>query len=210
MLDPELTIDDQARRELVESIYVEAGRLHRLVTNLLDMTRLEAGALTLRKEWQPVEEIVGAALQRMAGQLKQHPVTTRIAADLPFVPLDDLLIQQVLVNLLENSAKYAPAATPIEIAASAAAGAVVIEVSDRGRGIPAADLPRVFDKFYRSSAALERSGAGLGLAICRGIVELHGGRIWAENLPGGGVAFRFSLPLAGSPPHVPPAEPTEA
>jgi len=207
LLDADLKLDEQTRRELLQSILQEAERLHRLVTNLLDMTRLEAGALAVRKEWQPVEEIVGAALQRMSGRLRDHPLSTCIAADLPFVPLDALLIQEVLVNLLENSAKYASPATPIEIAASAADEAVVIAVIDRGPGIPPGDLKRVFDKFYRSPGVGARSGAGLGLAICRGIVELHGGKIWAENTPGGGAAFRFSLPLQGAPPHIPPAEP---
>jgi len=206
LLDVDLKLDEQTRRELLQSILEEAERLHRLVTNLLDMTRLEAGALAVRKEWQPVEEIVGAALERMSGRLKDHPVSTRIADDLSFVPLDALLIQEVLVNLLENSAKYAPPGTPLEIAASAADEAVAIAVIDRGPGIPPDDLERVFDKFYRSPGAGARSGAGLGLAICRGIVALHGGKIWAENVPGGGAAFRFSLPLKGAPPQVPAEE----
>jgi two-component system, OmpR family, sensor histidine kinase KdpD len=207
LLEADPAISAETRRELVSSIFDEAERLHRLVTNLLDMTRLEAGALVPRKEWQPVEEVVGAALQRMARVLGEHPLTTRIAADLPFVPLDDLLIQQVLVNLLENAVKYAPPRTAIEIRAYAEGSGVVLEVADHGPGLPPEDLERVFEKFYRSPGAGARSGAGLGLAICRGIVELHGGRIWAENLPESGVAFRFSLPATGPPPQMPPLEP---
>jgi two-component system sensor histidine kinase KdpD len=206
LLDKEASLDPKTRNELIQSIFEEAERLHRLVSNLLDMTRLEAGALVLKKEWQPVEEIIGAALQRMSRMLKDHPVTTRMTDDLPFVPLDDLLIQQVFVNLLENAAKYAPPGTPIEIKAFPQGDAVMIEVADRGPGLPAEELDRVFDKFYRSSSAGVRTGAGLGLAICRGIVELHGGKIRAENIPGGGVVFRFTLPVSGSPPKAPPVE----
>jgi two-component system, OmpR family, sensor histidine kinase KdpD len=127
---------------------------------------------------------------------------------LPFVPLDDLLIGQVLVNLLENAARYTPESASIEISARQEGDNVVIEVADRGPGLPPGDPNRLFEKFYRGSGVKPRSGAGLGLAICRGIVQLHGGKIHAENRPDGGAAFRFSLPLEGKPPAVPQQEPT--
>jgi len=208
LLDADQAIGPSAQRELLESIFDESERLHRLVTNLLDMTRLEAGAIVPCKQWQPIEEVIGAAIGRMSRCLKDRPLHTQIDDNVPFVSLDDLLIQQVLVNLLENAAKYAPPGTPIGIRASAAGGAVTVEVADKGPGLPSEDLSRVFDKFYRSPATAARSGTGLGLAICRGIVELHGGKIRAENLPGGGIAFRFSLPVTGPPPQNPPMEPS--
>ncbi len=123
--------------------------------------------------------------------------------------MDGLLIEQVFINLLENAIKYTPAGTPIEIAASAAEGAVVVDVADRGPGFPPGEDAKVFDKFYRIAGATTVAGVGLGLTICRGIVTAHGGRIWAENRPGGGAVFRFTLPLAGQPASV-PAEAAEA
>lgn len=183
-------------RELAEAIFDESERLNRLVGNLLDMTRLEAGAIRVRKELQPLEEVVGVVLERLGRQLREHPVATRLPAELPPVPIDGLLIQQVLTNLLENAAKYSPLGTPIELSASADAHTLTVEVSDGGQGIKPGDEERIFDKFFRSAASV--SGAGLGLPICRGIIELHGGRIWAENRPDGGAVFRFTLPIPPS------------
>ena len=209
LLDTGQSLDPKVRRELVASILDEAQRLNRLVANLLDMTRLQAGALEVRKQWQPVEEVIGATLARMARQLETHPLTTHIAADLPFVPLDDLLIQEVLINLLENAVRHTPPGTPIDVTASLDGQSVAVEVADRGPGLPPGDPERLFEKFYRAHEAMERPGAGLGLAICRGIVELHGGRIHAANRSGGGAVFRFSLPLGASPPPAAPEEPTQ-
>jgi two-component system, OmpR family, sensor histidine kinase KdpD len=206
LLENESSLKTDSRRELVASILDESERLNRLVANLLDMTRLQAGALIVRKQWQPVEEVIGAALGRLSRHLTTHPVTTDIAADLPFVPLDDLLIQQVLVNLLENAVRYTPPGTPIEISAHKEANAVVIEVADRGPGLPPESLDRLFEKFYQAVALKNRTGAGLGLAICRGIVQLHGGTIEASNRPDGGAVFRFTLPIVGEPPEMPKQE----
>jgi two-component system sensor histidine kinase KdpD len=197
-------IDSTTRRELLESIYEEAECLNRLVGNLLDMTRLDAGAVTVQKEWQSVEELVGAVLNRLSRKLANRTVTTRLPVDLPLIYVDALLIQQVLLNLLENAEKYSPPSAPIEISASSLDKKVTIEVGDRGPGLPAGDEKRIFEKFYRSPAARSRSGVGLGLTICRGIVELHGGKIWARNRDGGGAVFGFSLPLEKQPSEVPP------
>ncbi len=202
LLEGDQSLTPEVRRELAASILEESERLNRLVANLLDMTRLQAGALEVRKQWQPIEEVVGAALARTSRQLKDRPVTTDVAADLPFAPLDDLLIQQVLVNLLENAARYTPPGTPIEISARHEDGTIVIEVADRGPGLPPNDPNRLFEKFYRVGDSKTRTGTGLGLAICRGIVQLHGGKIVAANRPGGGAVFRFTLPLEGEPPTV--------
>jgi two-component system sensor histidine kinase KdpD len=200
LLESGEAFDFNVIRELATSIWDESERLNRLVSNLLDMTRLQAGALQVRKQWQPIEEVIGAALGRLSRQLKDRAVTTRIAPDLPFVPIDDLLIQQVLVNLLENAARHTPAGTPIEVSAYVGDESVVVEVADRGPGLPPGDPTRLFEKFYQAGEWKNRSGAGLGLAICRGIVQLHDGRIQAENRVGGGAVFRFSLPLDGVPP----------
>jgi two-component system sensor histidine kinase KdpD len=196
-------LEPAARRELLQAIHEEADRLNRLVNNLLDMTRLQSGAIQVRTEWHSVEELVGAALARLAGRLGDHPVTTRVPPDLPLVPLDGVLVEQVLINLLDNAVKHTPPGTPVEVSASVGAGEARIEVADRGPGLPPGDEGRVFDKFYRGSPAQARPGAGLGLTICRGIVEAHGGRITAENRPGGGVAFRVALPVTDKPPEIP-------
>jgi two-component system sensor histidine kinase KdpD len=199
MLETEGQLDAGTRRELLETIYEEAERLSRLVQNLLQMTRLESGALRVSKEWHPLEEIVGAALGRLAKPLLARPVTTHLPQDLPFVPMDDVLIEQVLINLLDNAVKHTPNGSPIEISAWAGDGLMTVEVADRGPGLGPGEEQRVFDKFFRGRTGSSR-GIGLGLAICRGIVEAHGGRIWAENRPEGGVAFRFTIPLSGPPP----------
>lgn len=185
----------ETRKELAESIFAETDRLNRLVANLLDMTRLEGGVMTVNKEWQSLEEIIGVVLRRLAGRLAEHSVKTALPVDLPLVPCDDVLIQQVLMNLLENAVKYSPPGSAIEISAYAAGRNVIVAVADEGRGITPGDEQRVFDKFYRVDPGGTPGGVGLGLAICRGILELHGGRIWAENRPTGqGAIFRFSLP----------------
>ncbi len=211
LLDHPDALPPASRQELLQAIYEEANRLDRLVKNLLDITRLEAGAVHLHKEWHPLDEVVGAALTRVEGRLRGHPVRTQFPPHLPMVPLDGVLIQQVVINLLENALKYTPPDTPIDLSASATADAIVFEIADRGPGLPPGDEQRIFDKFYRAGPARE-GGVGLGLTICRGIVEAHGGRIWAEDRPGGGAVFRFTLPLEGSQPSIEPeqAEPQTA
>ncbi len=194
-------LDERTRQELLESARDEAERLNRLVQNLLDMTRLESGAVQLRTEWHSVEEVVGAALNRFGTRFAGRRVTTRIPPDLPLVAMDDVLIEQVLVNLLDNVLKYTPPGSPIDIMATASDQAVTVEIADRGPGLPPGTEAKVFEKFYRVRPADGR-GAGLGLAICQAIVRAHGGRIWAQNLPEGGVAFLFTLPITGAPPAV--------
>lgn len=204
LLETELSAND--RRELTSSIVSEADRLNRLVRNLLDMTRLEAGAVAPKKEWQSIEEAVGVALERTTAVLGGRVVSTKLPSDLPLVPYDPILLQQVLVNLLENAAKYTPDSSPIEIGAvynhhesdERPARDVEIVVADRGPGLAADEATRIFDKFYRGGRG--RGGVGLGLTICKGIVIAHGGRIWAENRDGGGAAFHFVLPIEGEPP----------
>ena len=198
------SIDDQTRRELLQMVYEEADRLSRLVENLLYMTRVESGNMTVHKQWQPLEEVVGTALERLSRQLTAHPVHIDIAPDFPLLPFDGILLEQVLMNLLDNAAKYAPAGTPIDIHAWIDNGEALVQVADRGPGLAAEELGRVFEKFYRGAHTMATAsrGAGLGLAICIAIMQAHGGRIWAENRPGGGACFLFSLPLEGPPPTV--------
>lgn len=202
LLEDNPMLDAAARRELLLSIEEGADRLNRLIRNLLDMTRIESGALRVKKEWQPLEEAVGAALGRMDERLARRDVKVDLPDDLPLVPVDGLLLEQALINLLENAAKYSDEAAPIEIAARAGEGTreVIVEVRDRGRGLPPGDRSRLFEKFYRGSSHGEVGGVGLGLAICRGVVEAHGGRIEAEDRPGGGAIFRFTIPLGDGPP----------
>jgi two-component system sensor histidine kinase KdpD len=197
-------LDARTRQELLESVREEADRLNRLVQNLLEMTRLESGALQLRKEWHPLEEVIGAALSRLGKELTDRRVDTHVPAGLPLVPIDDVLIEQVLVNLLDNAVKYTPTSSPIRILATSTDEAVTVEVADHGPGLPRGEEDKVFEKFYRGLPG--GRGAGLGLAISQGIVKAHGGHIWAQNLPEGGVAFLFTLPLAGKPPASVPAD----
>jgi two-component system sensor histidine kinase KdpD len=201
LLDQQGRIDPTTRLEMTRSIYREADRLDRLLRNLLDMMRIEAGAVQLNKEWHPLDEVVGAALARLEERLRDHTVNTAFPADLPLVLVDGVLLEQVVINLVENAAKYAPAGSAIDLSASASNRDVIVEVADRGPGIPLGEEARIFDKFYRAKPARE-GGVGLGLTICRGIVEAHGGRIWAENRSGGGALFRFSIPLPDQQPSV--------
>jgi two-component system, OmpR family, sensor histidine kinase KdpD len=198
----ESTLNPAYRHELSEIIYEEATRLNRLVGNLLDMTRLESGGVRLRKEWYPLEEIVGTTINRLENQLQNRSVMTKLPDDLPPVQVDSVLIEQVLTNLVENAVKYTEPNTPITLSAWADDKEVTVEVADQGVGLPAGEEERIFDKFYRAQHVATARGVGLGLTICRGIIEAHGGRIWAMNRSEGGAAFRFTLPLEGTPPEV--------
>jgi two-component system sensor histidine kinase KdpD len=202
LLQPDAALAADTRRDLTETISEEAQRLNRLVRNLLDMTRIASGAIRVAKDWQPLEEIVGAALNRLDDSLADRTIDVHLPADLPLVPIDGVLIEQVLINLLENALKYTPKGSPIELSARLTGSDVTVAVADRGPGIPGEQAEKIFDKFYRLPREREGSGAGLGLAICRGIVQAHGGRIWVENREGGGAAFRFTIPIEGTPPRV--------
>ena len=188
-------LDEAARRNLVDTARGEAERLNRLVGNLLDMTRLESGALRIKEELCDVQDVIGSALERLGERAADRPVTITTAPDLPLIPLDFVLIVQVLVNVFDNAIKYSPPAAPIEITVKCAGAFAEIAVADRGAGIPRDDLARVFDKFYRVQNPDNVGGTGLGLSICKGIVEAHGGFIGAENRSGGGTIVTIGLPL---------------
>jgi two-component system sensor histidine kinase KdpD len=185
-------IAEPTRRELIQTILEEAERLNRLIRNLLDMTRLESGAVTLKRELWPLEELVGAALSRLETRLAGHDVRVALPPELPLVPCDAILIEQALLNLLENAVKYG--ADPLEVSAASYLDEVMIEVADCGAGIPPGEERRIFEKFHRAGGDGSQ-GVGLGLAICRAIVTAHGGSIRADPREGGGVAFRMRLPL---------------
>jgi len=193
--DDEAYLDEATRRDLVENAWEEANRMNRLVANLLDMTRLQAGAMQINRKPCDVQDLVGVALNELSDKFQNRPVAVTIPAEMPLVPLDFVLMTHVLVNLLDNAHKYSPSGTPIEANARVINGQVEIDVADRGLGIPCDDITRVFDKFYRVRRANRTSGTGLGLSICRGIVEAHGGRIWAHDRPDGGTIFTLTLPL---------------
>jgi two-component system sensor histidine kinase KdpD len=204
LIEDRAMLDEKTARELSMSIYEEAERLNKLIGNLVFATRLEAGSIALRKEWLQIEELVGAALNRMRDALKDRPIKTTIPRDLPLVQADGVLIEQVLLNLLENAVRHTAPGTAIEIAAWKSEKAVIVKLADRGPGLAEGSEQRVFDRFYRGSSS-GGAGMGLGLTICRGILAAHGGRIWAENEARGGAGFYFSLPL----PESAPAEPHE-
>lgn len=195
LLDSAGQIDPVTQRSLVENALDEAKRLNQLVGNLLDMTRMEAGALTVRLEPGDVQDVIGASLDHLGARLQDRDVRVHVPPDLPLAPLDFVPIVQVLVNLLDNALKYAPRDQPIDISARSTDQYVEIEVADRGPGIPPEDLEHVFDRFYRLQRTGSIGGTGLGLSICRGIVEAHGGAIRAQNRAGGGASFVFTLPL---------------
>ena len=201
LLQTDGSIDPATRRDLTETVLDESRRMERLIVNLLDVTRLESGGLNLRLEWQPVAEGIGAALHRARHRLAGRDVRVDVPANLPMIRVDAVSFEQVLSNLLDNAAEYTPAGAPLEVAASAADGRVVVSVADRGPGVPAGAEEKVFQKFFRAHAGGGgRRGIGLGLAICRGIVEAHGGRITVAHRSGGGAVFRIELPLESPPP----------
>ncbi|MCL4266913.1 MAG: sensor histidine kinase KdpD [Anaerolineae bacterium] len=188
-------LSEDAQQELVLTALEEAQRLNRLVGNLLDMTRLESGALKPALKPADVQDLVGAALAQMSSQLHGRTLDVQIPDYLPPVNIDFVLMVQAFVNLIDNALKYSPPDTPIQVMAYGDGGAVMITVADRGPGIPEAGMVRIFDKFFRADP-VGVGGAGLGLAISKGIVEAHHGRIHAENRPDGGASFTISLPVA--------------
>jgi two-component system sensor histidine kinase KdpD len=187
------TLPGDVRRELAATIAEESDRLNRLVTNLLDMTRLEARAVELTRGWHSVEELIGAALGRLEPALDGRPVHVDVPPSLPLVPLDEVLFEQAIFNLLDNAVKHTRG--PIDVSARAMDGSLTVTVADRGDGLPSGD---VFRKFARGPSG----GSGLGLAIVRAIAEAHGGTATAAPREGGGTSFVLSMPVTGEAPKV--------
>ncbi len=187
----------QAERDaLATDIFEQAGELGARISKILQMTRLEAGAPRLDADWTSIEELASSALEGLARALAKHRVLVALPDDLPLIRVDAVLIEQVLANLLENAARHTPEGTPVQFSASASASEVVVSVEDFPGAPPAADVSMLFEKFGGERGA--NRGVGLGLAICRAIVVLHGGRIWAEPTERG-LAVRFALPRTHAP-----------
>jgi two-component system sensor histidine kinase KdpD len=196
--DVSWTEEDQ--RELAADIEHEALRLNRIVGNLLDLSRMEAGGLSPEKGWYDLGALVDDVLGRLRSITAQHAIVIEVPEDLPPVNLDYVEIDQVLSNLIENAVKYTPVGTEVRINVSREESEVRVTVTDRGPGIAPAALPRLFEPFFQIDApGKRRRGSGLGLAVAHGLIEAHGGRIWAENVRGGGASFSFILPLATLP-----------
>ncbi len=196
----------QDRVELGQGIVDEAERMSNLVNNILDMAKLEAGVLELNKQWHPLEEIIGTVLTLLHKQLTGRPIKVKLPEGIPMILADSVMIEQVLINLLGNAVRYTPPGSGLEIVAEITGSVVEIAVADHGPGIPKGLEERLFEKFYQTRHEAAQSGVGLGLAICRAIVEVHGGRIYARNRPEGGAVFVFTLPLDQTPPSVEPEE----
>ena len=188
-------LSNYARQELMETAFDETERLNRFVGNLLDMTRIESGGIRIKIEPCEVEELIGCALDAMESRLGKREVMVELPAGLSLVPLDMVLMNQVLVNLLDNANKHASEDSPIEIKVSEIDNWSIIQVSDHGPGVPDPELTRIFDKFYHIAVPERAGGTGLGLSICKGFVEAHGGSISANNRDSGGLTIEIRLPL---------------
>jgi two-component system sensor histidine kinase KdpD len=199
--------DTTARMELIATMDEETDALNLLVGNLLDMSRIEAGALKPMKRWNSILEIVKGVEAKLHGQLQQHPLKYDFSNDFPLVPTDYVMMGQVFTNLISNSIKYAPENTSIIISARTAENLAEIQVINQSPPVPEEHLEHIFDKFFRITEADKVTGTGLGLSICKGIIEAHDGKIWAENLPIG-FAFNITLPLTldGALPIIPKDE----
>lgn len=193
LLGEDASFDDAQRRDLLETIRQEAVRLNKLVGNLLDLSRLRAGALTPSRRPAAIDEVIEGVLARMEPRLREHRLKVVLREDLPDVPVDVVQLDQALTNLLENAAKYSPAGTEIHVSTARWEESVQVRIADQGGGIPDDLREKVFEPFARASD--DGRGSGLGLAIAHAVVQAHGGTIWAERAPGGGAAIVFRLPV---------------
>ena len=196
LLQDSAVLDEATRTELLTNAAEQAARLNRLVGNLLDMSRLQAGAVRVKREPCDIQDVVGAALDQLGDAARKRDIVLNLPPHQLLVPLDFVLISQVLVNLVDNALKYSPPDQSIEIRVREREDEVEFAVLDRGAGIAEQDLNLVFERFYRGQRAVQTGGSGLGLSICRGFVEAHGGRIWAELRMPGGTIIAFTIPLA--------------
>jgi two-component system sensor histidine kinase KdpD len=193
-------LTENNRKKLANAIAEEAQRISDLTTKILEMAKLETGEVILNKEWYAPEEIIGSALRCLDKKLKYRQVNLHIAQDLALIHVDAVLLQQVIVNLLDNADKYSPVEQPIDIFVEPNSSDLTISIADRGLGIPENLLQKIFDKFFQIYTESAQSGVGLGLSICRAIVEAHSGEIHALLREGGGLEMKFNLPVLEKPP----------
>jgi K+-sensing histidine kinase KdpD len=198
----EQILDAGNRRKLVKVISEEAQRMSDLTIKILEMARLEAGEVILNRQWYSPEEIVGSALSRLDKKLKNRPVNIHMPDNLALIDVDVVLLQQVMVNLLDNADKYSGSGLPIDISVVTMSQGLYITIADHGPGIPTGLHEKIFEKFFRINEESAQSGVGLGLSICRAIIEAHGGEIQVNNRNGGGALFKIYLPLLEAPPSV--------
>jgi len=195
LLDNDSSLDDMTRKELLGTAFEEADRLNRLVGNLLDMTRMEAGALRISRKPCELRDVLGTSLEQLKEKIGSRNINIDIPRDFPEIPMDFTFMMKVFFNLIDNALKYSSLDTPIVIKAASLKDTVKIEIRDQGIGIPRGDLKRIFEKFYRVERPRKISGTGLGLSICKGIIEAHGGEIAAQNNPDKGATFTITIPL---------------
>ncbi len=199
MLEYDRRLKRQEKLGYIQAIDLAADRLAELIDHLLDMSRLDAGLLRVDRQPADIADIIRDAVAEAWLRSPGHKIKVRLSGKLPRLRLDPRRIHEVLDNILDNAIKYCGEGTGIVVGAEAGVGEVLISIADQGPGIPAGDLERVFDRMYRIESRLDPGpgGIGLGLAICKGLVEAHGGRIWAESEVGRGATFYFTLPLSG-------------
>ena len=195
LLDNDSSLDEMTRTELLGTAFEEADRLNRLVGNLLDMTRMEAGALRISRKPCELRDVLGTSLGQLKEKIGSRNINIDIPRDFPEIPMDFTFMMKVFFNLIDNALKYSSLDTPIVIKAASLKDKVMIEIRDQGMGIPRGDLKRIFEKFYRVERPRKISGTGLGLSICKGIIEAHGGEITAQNNPDKGATFTITIPL---------------
>ncbi|HEX2965994.1 MAG TPA: ATP-binding protein, partial [Syntrophorhabdaceae bacterium] len=200
LLTEDVAYSGETKKIFLETIKEEAQRMNRFIENLLDMARLESGTLRPNMKWCDVQDIIGVALRETGDVLTGHPIWVDVPREPVTIMADFILIKQVLINLLENAAKYSPTSEAISVSAYAREDAVVISVSDLGTYIPKSEQEHIFDKFHRLHSSQQTSGTGLGLSICKGIVEAHGGRIWLESSAEHGNRFIFKVPVSEETP----------
>lgn len=196
LLDNDSGLDDTTRKELLETAFEESDRLNRLVSNLLDMTRMDAGALRINRKPCELRDVLGVSLGQLKEKMGSRNIRIDIPKDFPEVSMDFLFMMKVFFNLVDNALKYSTADTPIDIKATALKDKVRIEIKDQGIGIPKGDMKQIFEKFYRVERPQQITGTGLGLSICKGIIEAHGGEIIAQNNSDRGATFIITIPLS--------------
>jgi two-component system sensor histidine kinase KdpD len=202
LLEPDSRLDPAAQRELLETIRSEGERLGQLVSDLLDLTRLEAGAVRVRKEWVPLEELIACAMIRLGSALDGRDVKIDLPREVLLVSVDPVLMEQAIHNVLDNVAVHTPAGTPVDVRVTTTLREIDVEVADRGPGIPQAEMERIFERFYRGASASGKETTGLGLAIVRAILRSHGGVARAEAREGGGASFHLVFPRGEDAPVV--------